>query len=327
MNNFTDLDHLIIIHTGGSTRADISWPVSTISSTVMFSFMKFIQKCNRCYIDFGGASEENWLMNQFYKSIGEGNHGTYFILANDRALQQEDFRVVLVRDNKNKALFLKYCMEHQRISKLNEVFNGLHESTVSVTLHCDGVTLPVAEYFDRLLGSTLHAKLKLIMIMSGNLREFITAQDLQPRAPNTRHLNFKTTSIDEAALPRFSTAFPTLDSLGFDNCSFVRTSGHINVSMPNTAINTLKVDMGNINEKAILFSLCLVENSISKYYFDVAQEDPILEITRAKFCHLQELLIVEIVLLLLLLLNPSRMLPLLRPSRANFARSKLTSLD
>lgn len=60
--------------------------------------------------------------------------------------------------------------------------------------------------------------------------------------------------------------------------------------MPNSVINTLKISFGKMQEEAVLLSICSTEKNVSKYYLDVAQDDPRSEITKTKFEQLKKII-------------------------------------
>lgn len=78
MENYTELDYLKM-----EGKSGISWPTTTIGSSVMLPFMKFFQNCKRYDITFGGVSDETWLMNLFYDrqmDIGQSNYKIHFTI-------------------------------------------------------------------------------------------------------------------------------------------------------------------------------------------------------------------------------------------------------
>lgn len=125
---------------------------------------------------------------------------------------------------------------HPSISSVTLAFNSYHATTISV-----------AKYLDALLKAP-NVHLKNLFILSGKLEEEdIEVGHLPPAAFSTiDHLVFTITKIKEASLPMLSLYLPVLNHLEFRECSIGGKvyNGKINISMPNTAINKLSIDLG-----------------------------------------------------------------------------------
>lgn len=260
MKNYTNLDKLTMERMTG-----YPWPVPTVSSSVMLSFMMFIQKCKQFSITFGGVSGENWLMNLFYDGQVDnekGDHKTDLTIAVQKERSapylHRKFELCLLQqddDQKcNASVELKYLdygsndNDGRYESKVKAQLTHLHPNTESITLDCQS---EVAEYLDLVL-NTPSAHLEKICVRSGKLVGHIRAEDLPPRAPHIKRLAFDYTQIDQAVLPLLSLDFPVLDHLTFGTCIFYEFGDldhetvASNISMPNTVISTLKIDVLNI---------------------------------------------------------------------------------
>lgn len=82
-------------------------------------------------------------------------------------------------------------------------------------------------------------------------------------------------------------------------------TGVINISMRDTAIGRLEINLGKIKEETMLISVCLVAKKITKYYVDVAPNDnSTSEITNAKFDQLKKVIKREERVVITFVLNP-----------------------
>lgn len=64
MNNFTQLKHFEL-----TAMTGYAWPISTISQSVMLSFMEFMQRCDHYCMTIGGSSGEIWIVDLFYQTL------------------------------------------------------------------------------------------------------------------------------------------------------------------------------------------------------------------------------------------------------------------
>lgn len=113
MKTYTDLDHLVM---GVDERRTVrktkgaSWPVSTISRSVLVSFMKFSQTSKSYRIAFGGIAGETWLMDLlFHCQMGTGENGqrANFILAKEDDYGEKEFELLLSSDKDSSNMIVE----------------------------------------------------------------------------------------------------------------------------------------------------------------------------------------------------------------------------
>lgn len=274
-----------------------SWRVTTISKSVLTSFMEFLQGFRWYIVSFGGVSGENWLMKLYcdnQMNVGGDDIKTatrvQFATEEDMSGLNGGFELQLSNSVNylHPSVQLSYGLSHngdrQNITRLRSSLINLHTivAILAVDLNHSGMT--VADCFSTLFGTT-HANLKIVCIVGGNMHELERATDLPPNLPCIEELIFQRYAIAEDVLPLLSKSFPTLDTLGFSKCQFADAaqSGEINVNMPNTIINILEIDMDGFERDFILLSVRSMDEDISQYYLDNATS----KITKATFNNLK----------------------------------------
>lgn len=172
-----------------------------------------------------------------------------------------DLRLVLVLSKEDNlydaSLLLKYTLDDDhddREPRIKAQLTNLHASTESLTLQWDSDDDELVEdYLDAVLNAP-PARLKKLSIVEGNLESFDRVENSPPRALIINQLIFKGTSLEESVLPFLSQDFPTLDYLEFDDCNFdIPYPRKIDISMPNTAIITLKLNVGDTQRRKAVF--------------------------------------------------------------------------
>lgn len=132
-----------------------------------------------------------------------------------------------------------------------------------------------SKYLDVLL-NTPYGHLKSIRIVDGEFKSFVREEDLPGKAPHINKLVFATINMDCAILPMLFMDFPALDYLELSRCqgSFRVDKVEMNIFMPNTAINTLRIDTGYITHgDKMLLSVCSLEEGTTKYYVNLPDEE------------------------------------------------------
>lgn len=294
MKTYANLEYLDI-------RGALASKTTTISATVMKSFIEFTLKMQKSYINFDGLSNLDWLVDM-YRDHPQNYYQkqcklqlSINLLENDQILPSNSkFNVNFVQNSNPAEACIKitYGMNDEPSARKLALKNSLlhiHRDVEKVSINLSNHLIQGGEYIDVLLGE-IHANLNSLEVIGGLLYKYSSAQNRFCRGQHITDLKFKQIHIAERILPHLSKEFPYLENLAFDSCDFGTTRNHIDISMTSTDIGTLCIQGKDISGSTILLKIYSADQRSIKFYFDITMDEMIEEISQKKYDALLEAL-------------------------------------